>query len=87
VLLFGQGYLHLLATSVENSIHQGKFSCGFGYQAFDAATLVDWMATAHKEFELLQEKLHLSVYALDCFLSLAGQKVTPKTFFLYNKYI
>jgi len=51
------------------------------------ATLVNWMATAHEELELHQEILHLSVYVLDCFLSLAGQKVTPKTFFLYNKYI
>ncbi len=45
------------------------------------ATLVNWMATAHEEFELHQEMLHLSVYVLDCFLSLAGQKVTPKNFF------
>jgi hypothetical protein len=36
------------------------------------------MATAYKEFELLQEMLHLSVYVLDCFLSLAGRKVMPK---------
>ncbi len=44
-------------------------------------TLVNWMATAHEEFELHQEMLHLSVYVLDYFLSLAGQKVTPKIFF------